>query len=126
MGCCDIDKNQAPKKVIMSEKIDAIGWALFFVMIGALLLVPEGKVPETAWLLGAGLIMLVANGVRYLFGIKMETPTLVLGVIAIGFGISGFVGYEIPVFPILLVIIGISILFRAIFGKKRNRDIDGG
>ena len=58
MNCCTQDKKLDPKKKILNARIDAIGWALFFIMIGILLLMPEGRIPETSCLIGAGLIML--------------------------------------------------------------------
>lgn len=120
MGCCDLDQKQDPKAKSLSERIDAVGWALFFIMIGVLLLVPEGRIPETAWLVGAGLIMLGGNAARRIFGIKMEGCTLGLGIIAVLFGISGFFGANVPVFPILLILIGANIILRPLFRKNKK------
>jgi len=41
-------------------------------MIGGLWLLPDETVPEGAWLLGVGVIILGLNGVCYLYGIKMK------------------------------------------------------
>jgi len=120
MGCCDSEKIQDPKKRALNARIDAIGWALFFIMIGALFLLPEGTVPQTTWLLGAGLIMLGENVFRRLKGIRMEGCTLVLGIIALTFGIGGFIGIGLPVFPILLILLGASIILGPLFRKKHK------
>jgi len=120
MFCCGSESNQDPKKKALGKRIDAIGWALFFIMIGGLLLTPEGTVPETAWLVGAGLIMLGGNIVRRLNGIKMEGFTVVLGVVALVSGLVGFVGADIPVFPILLIILGVSIILGPLFRKCKK------
>ncbi|NQT22752.1 MAG: hypothetical protein HQ579_04845 [Candidatus Omnitrophica bacterium] len=122
MNCCSSDKNQDPRKAALCKRIDAIGWALFFIMIGILLLLPEGRVPETAWLLGAGIILLGGNVVRRLNGIKVDGVTAVLGILALGFGISGFFGVELPIFAILLILFGASIILKpliASFSGKR-------
>lgn len=74
-------------------------------------MVPAGTVPESTWLIGVGLILLGLNGVRYLSGLKMAWITVVLGVVALLTGAAGSVGVELPIFPIILVIIGISIIY---------------
>jgi len=48
------------KEQIVSRRINSIGWALFFVMIGCLWLVPPETLPESTWLIGTGLIGLAA------------------------------------------------------------------
>ena len=87
-------------------------------MIGGLWLAPEGTFPEGTWLIGTGLIIIVLMGIRSLYGIKVSGFWFVLGVIALGFGISDVFGLNIPVFPILIIIIGISIVFKPLFKKK--------
>ena len=87
-------------------------------MIGGLWLAPEGTFPEGTWLIGTGLIIIGLMGIRSLYGIKVSSFWFVLGVIALGFGISDVFGLNIPVFPILIIIIGISIVFKPLFKKK--------
>ena len=120
MGCCDLGEKgeKNPQKRAMSEKIDAIGWAIFFIMIGALLLLPDSKIPDTAWLLGVGVIILGGNAARKLFSIKIEASGVILGLIALAIGIGGFIGLEVPVFPILIIIVGMHILFGVLHKKK--------
>jgi len=102
------------QKDIFNERLEAIGWALFLIMIGCLLLVPEKHVPDTAWLVGVGVIMLGVNGVRRIVGIKVDTFAVVLGLFALAIGISGFYGVELPIFPIVLIIIGANIILKPI------------
>lgn len=118
MNCCGQDEKLDPKKKILNARIDAIGWALFFIMIGILLLIPEDRIPETSWLIGAGLIMLGGNVVRRLYSIKMEGCTVVLGALALFFGISGVFSLNLPIFPILLILVGGSIVYKILFNKK--------
>lgn len=118
MKCCMFDKIDDPKKKSLNDKIDAVGWGLFFIMIGVLLLAPEGNVPETAWLVGAGLILLGGNAARRLNNIKMCGCTVFLGIIALVAGIAGLYGVTLPIFPIILIIIGGSIIFKLIAEKK--------
>ena len=106
------------QKKAMDKRLDSIGWGLFLIMIGGLWLAPEGMFPEGTWLIGTGLIIIVLMGIRYLYGIKVSGFWFILGVIALAFGISDVFGLNIPVFPILIIIIGISIVFKPLFKKK--------
>ena len=54
------------QKLALNARLEAIGWALFLIWIGGLWLMPDERLPEETWLIGAGLIMLGLNGVRYL------------------------------------------------------------
>ena len=106
------NNNKGTKEQIIGKRIDAIGWALFFIMIGGIGLAPKESIPEGAWLIGVGLIMLGGNAARYLNGLKVVGFTIVLGLIALGIGLSIMLGLDLPVFPILLVIVGLSIILR--------------
>ncbi|MCP4679497.1 MAG: hypothetical protein GY854_29200 [Deltaproteobacteria bacterium] len=102
----------------MARRIDAIGWALFFVMIGCLWMVPAKTLPESTWLVGVGLIMLGSNAARRVFGLGAVGWTLVVGLIALAAGVSGLFGVALPVFPILIVICGLSTVIGAL--RKNN------
>jgi hypothetical protein len=96
----------------LDHRLETIGWALFLIMIGALVLWESS--PEGLWLVGTGIIMLGLNAARYLNGIAVSTFTIGLGALAIVLGGADMVGADLPVFPILLILIGAQILFRAV------------
>jgi hypothetical protein len=87
-------------------------------MIGGLWLAPEGTVPQGTWLIGVGIIILGLMVVRYLYGIKVNGFWLVLGIIALAFGVSSVFGLNIPVLPILIIIIGLNIVLKPLLQKK--------
>lgn len=87
-------------------------------MIGCLWLFPEENVPEGTWLIGAGVIILVLICIRFLYGIKISGVWLVIGTLALAFGISDFSGLNLPVFPILIILFGLSIILRPLFKNK--------
>jgi hypothetical protein len=97
----------------LDHQFERIAWALILIMIGGLWLAPSQSVPEGAWLVGAGLIMLGLNAARQMNGIRMSTFTTLLGVAAIALGAAQVVGTALPVFPLLLITIGASLLWRA-------------
>jgi hypothetical protein len=106
------------KKRTLDKRLDSIGWALFLIMIGGILLAPEGTVHEGTWLIGVGVIILGLMVVRFINGIKVNGFWLVLGIVALAFGISSVFGLKIPVLPILIIIIGINIVFKALLQRK--------
>lgn len=111
--------HQETQKAALDERLDRIGWALFLIMMGGLLLVPEGRVPQGTWLVGTGVIILGLIGVRCAKGIKISGFWAVIGVLALAAGVSDFLGVNLPLFPIFLILIGLAIVLDTFFGKKR-------
>lgn len=105
---------------VLNKRLERIGWALFLIMIAGIALVPDEQIPAGTWLIGVGLIMLGINAARYLNGIKMSGFTIVLGILALGSGLGDFVGVSLPLFPILLILIGANIILRPLFEKERG------
>ncbi|HEX8966924.1 MAG TPA: hypothetical protein VF937_03525 [Chloroflexota bacterium] len=101
---------EQPRRSTLDHQLERTSWALFLIMIGGLLLLPA--VPSGTWLIGTGLIMLGLNLARRMNDLPVSNFTIVLGIGAIALGISEFVGSELPVFPLLLILIGASILWR--------------
>jgi hypothetical protein len=100
------------------RRLDDVAWALFLILIGAIWLLPAGTVPEGTWLVGAGLILLGVNAVRSLRGVKMNGFTLVLGLMALVAGLGHLVGVKVPVFAILFILVGASIILRPLVAKQ--------
>ena len=117
--CCFSEKIDDPKKKAIVDKINGIGFALFITMMGGLLLVPKGILPGGTWLVGVGLIMVGSNIARMRNDIRLCHCTLVLGIILLIAGIMSFSYIKIPIFPILLIIIGVS-LIRGLIAKKKQ------
>ena len=109
---------QNVQKSDLSKRLEAIGWALFLIMMGGIWLVSNEWVPQGAWLIGAGLIMLGLNVARYLSGIKISGFTIVLGLLALILGVSGFLGAHLPFFSILLILVGAGIVLKRLFEGK--------
>ncbi len=111
--------NQDTQKSALNRRLEAIGWGLFLIMIGAIWLVPDGQVPQGTWLIGAGLIMLGINWVRHHNGIKMSGLTIILGILALFAGLSGLFGVK-PIVAILFILIGASIILKPLIKKKER------
>ena len=109
--------NQDTQQSALNKRLEAIGWGLFLIMIGGIWLVPDERVPQGTWLIGAGLIMLGINGVRYLKGIKTSSLTIVLGILALFAGLGGLFGVK-PLVAILVILFGASIILKPLILKK--------
>lgn len=110
--------DQDQQKMHLNKRLEAIAWGLFLIMIGGLWLLPDQTVPEGTWLFGIGVIMLGLNGVRFLYGIKMSGFTIFLGIVALIIGVGSFLGMELPVFPILIILWGLSVVLEPFLKKK--------
>jgi cytosine/uracil/thiamine/allantoin permease len=105
----------------VSKRFDELAWALFLILIGAIWLLPAETVPEGTWLVGAGLILLGMSAARALKGIKVSGFAIALGILAIVAGLGHLVGVKVPVFAILFILIGASIILRPLVEGKRNK-----
>jgi hypothetical protein len=110
--------DQDQQKMHLNKRLEAIAWGLFLIMIGGLWLLPDQTVPEGTWLFGVGVIMLGLNGVRYLYGIKMSGFTIFLGIVALIIGVGSFLGMDLPIFPILIILWGLSVVLEPFLKKK--------
>jgi hypothetical protein len=109
---------QEAKNANLNKQLEDIGWGLILIVIGGLLLVPGEQLPQGFWLILAGVIMLVLNGVRYLNGIKANVLTTALGALALIGGLGSLLGVELPLFAIFLLLVGVGLVFRPLFGRR--------
>lgn len=110
--------DELTSKQTLNKRFENISWGAFLMLIGGLWLVPDRWIPQGTWLIGAGLIMLALNLARYRNDIRMSGFTLFLGAIAVFSGIASLLRVDLPLFPILLILIGANILLRPIFEKN--------
>jgi hypothetical protein len=110
--------DQDTRNKSLNKRLEDIGWGLFLIMIGVIWLVPGAQLPHGFWLIGAAAIMLGLNAVRYLNGIKMSGFTIALGLLALAAGLGSLFGLKLPLFAILLILIGASIILKPLFEKK--------
>ncbi len=106
------------EKEQLNKRLENIGWWLFLIMIGGIWLVPDRLVPEGTWLIGAGLILIGLNIVRYLNQIEISSFSLILGGAALLIGISDFFQVNLPFFPILLIIIGAKLIIQPLLENQ--------
>ncbi|HEU4713635.1 MAG TPA: hypothetical protein VFS76_18860 [Pyrinomonadaceae bacterium] len=106
--------NAVPNRIYLNKRLEESSWGFFLLMTGTLMLLPREFVPEGAWLIGAGLILLGLNGIRHLNDIKVSRFTITLGFAAIGLGLATLLGLRLPLLAMFLSLVGLSIIVRSI------------
>lgn len=107
----------------LNRRIESVGWALFLIWSGTLLIAPDELAPEGSWLIGTGLIIVASMGIRYLYGIRIDGFWTVLGLLALCYGLSDNLGFNLPVLPVVFIIVGVVILYNAFFRKIYHRNV---
>jgi len=103
-----------------NRNIDALAWGALFIWWGITLLI---QFPAGVGLIGVGLILLAANAARYFQGMRLSGFSTTIGVLALLWGGMELAGtvlpFELPVFPIILIVLGLMILF----GSRRDDSV---
>lgn len=94
-------------KKSLSDKLSAIGWALFFIWVGVAYLLSPGS---GIALLGIGVIILGIQFVRKSSDLPLEGFWVVVGLLFVLGSIWDTFEAEIPLIPILLIVAGVVIL----------------
>ncbi len=96
-----------------NRKVETLAWGALFIWWGITLLI---KFPAGFGLIGVGFILLGANAARYFQGIRMNSFSTSIGILALiwgGLELAGTVlrlPFEMPVFAILLIVLGLMVL----------------
>jgi hypothetical protein len=105
-----------------NRNLDTLAWGAFFIWWGITELF--GSLPEGIGAIGVGLILLGLNAVRSAKGIATSGFTTILGILALVWGGLEMAGavlslpYELPVFAILLIVLGVSLIAGQMVGSK--------
>jgi hypothetical protein len=107
------------KKSGLNRRIEDIGWGLLLVLTGGVLLVPDERIPQGSWLIGAGVILLGLNLVRSLNGIAINWFSTIMGILAFIAGAGEYYGVDLPLLPLFLIVIGASLIIKPLFREAR-------
>jgi hypothetical protein len=106
----------------LNRRLETMAWGAFFVWWGLTELFPS--LPEGLGAMGIGVILLGLNAGRSIYGIPASGFTTTLGSLALVLGaleLSRLVlrlPFELPVFGILLIVLGVIFLAREFAGKR--------
>jgi hypothetical protein len=83
--------------------------------------------PSATWLFGVGAILLALNVARARNGLPTSSFTITAGILALGWsglemaGRSLNLRFELPVFPILLTVLGVTVLAGKLTKKEAKK-----
>ena len=112
--------NPIAEKQLLNKRLETLGWGLFLILSGSVWFVPGWQVPEAIWLTGVGVIILGLNLLRFLNGIEPASFGIILGISALFVGLAGLVSLSVPFLPVLFILLGGYILFRALSQASQN------
>ncbi len=99
----------------LDKRYQTIAWGALLILLGSLSLIPGEQ--NAIFVLGAGIILLGLNLARYISKIPMNGFTITLGVLVSALGSMAllrpalnFPRFELPLFPLLLIAIGLYLL----------------
>ena len=101
--------------------LTSLAWGLFFVLIGLSWAVSNvvDVVPYVA--LGAGIILIGLNVARTGLGMRLSKFSLFIGIVAFAFGGVALIGYELPLFETIIMLIGLFIIAEAARSLTKSR-----
>jgi hypothetical protein len=112
------DTGPDQQRRILDHRLEEGAWGLFLVLMGALWLLPDSRVPDDLWLVVAGVIMLGLNAARSFNHLRVHTLTIILGAAAVLVGLAGTLGYDLPVLALLLIVLGVFLVVRQFLPKS--------
>jgi hypothetical protein len=107
------------QKSALNKRIEDVGWGLLLILTGGIFLVPDDRIPQGFWLIGAGIILLGLNLVRSLNGIALNWFSTIMGLFALAAGAGEYYGVDLPLFPLFLIVIGASLILKPLVKEAR-------
>ena len=105
-----------PAKSEMARRIDSMAWALFFIWIGLAVL---ADMPWGWFFVGVGIVIFGAELARRQAGLKLQAFWLTCGAVFLAGGVWTLLKLPWPLAPILLILLGLILLGRVVFGIRR-------
>lgn len=109
--------NSGEGRAQLDSRLHDVAWGLLLTLTGVVWLVPDERVPQGAWLFGVAAILVGVNVVRRLSHIRINGFSLVLGFMALIAALSRFWRTDLPLLPICLIIIGVSLVAKPLLTK---------
>ncbi len=106
------NKKNQPPEVVFNQKLEKMAWGAFLILIGLMALIPIKFIPAGSLLVGTGLILLGLNLTRFIQRLPTSLFTIFLGIVAITSGFNEYLNVTFPILPILIILIGITMLIK--------------
>jgi hypothetical protein len=103
--------------------LTSLAWGIFFVWIGFCWIAYEyysaPMIPYVAF--GAGIILIGLNVARAGLGMGLSKFGLFIGIIALAFGGAALMGYTLPIWQTILILIGLFIIAEAVSSLAKSK-----
>lgn len=103
-------------KLELAHRLGTIGWALFFIWIGASILV---QLDLGMVLMGVGLITLVMQALRNVYKLKSEWFWVVVGLLFFLGGLWELTEPDIPLIPVILIVAGLFLFLSTLRSQRK-------
>ena len=113
--------NATNERKRLSGRLDDVAWALLFLMSGVILAIPGVPHPWAAWFIGVGAVLIAINLARYASGLRVSVLIVGCGAIAVATGVGAYVGIELPILALVLLLIGVVILAEPLVKRNAQR-----
>lgn len=103
----------------LNSKLEGLAWATFFILLGCVWLYEnmyDTSLPGTI-AIGLGVILLALNYTRSRYEIPTSTFTIVVGAVAIVYGVAEWFMKEVDLFALIVIVIGLLLVIE--FARKR-------
>ncbi len=101
----------------LEGRLDAVAWGLFFIVSGAVALLPG--LPEGTWLVSVGAILVGLSAVRAALRLTVSGFVVILGSVLIASGAGELAGVDVPGFALFLVLCGLALVSGEIVRRQR-------
>lgn len=108
-----------PEKAALNKRLETAFWGLFLILLGGQWLLPSGTLPNGAWDIGVGLILLGLNAARYFNGLRMSGFTTFLGILALVGGLVQMIFKFDVGGAFLLIILGAYLILKPWFDQRQ-------
>jgi len=106
----------------VARKLDVIGWGLFFIWLGIVMIIPWRGNQVNVALLGIGIIVLGVQVARLVLSLKIERLWLVVGLLFIIISLLQLVYPEVHLIPILLIAAGVALVLTRFFPRQKKQE----
>lgn len=110
-----MERNYDIKK---KKLIENLSWAAFILVLAFFLLF-RSNVPDGLWYIALGVILIAMNLGKAIINVPLSLMTFGAGVIILLVGVSDYLGVDVSLGPIILIVIAASIALRSIMGYRK-------
>jgi hypothetical protein len=111
------DENTEQRRCKAGRRLDAVGWALFFIWVGVIMLVKA--IPRGVGALGVGVIVLGIAAARAVLRESISMFWVAIGTLFLLAGVGELTAIDLPLLPVTLIVCGVLLLFHQ-RSKKRG------